>query len=420
MLALLLLALATGCPPSPPPGPGDAGTGTDTKAATVSVVPASLEVTVGGNGQLVATVRNASGQELPSAPVSWSSDALAVATVDGTGKVSGVGVGTAHIKATSGDASGTATLTVVQAPLAKLEFMPAPPSRLTRGATAQLSVKATDASGNVLTGRPITWTSDAQGVATVSSDGLVTAVEAGTARITASAEGKSVSAAITVFPPPAVSSVLPASGPVGTLIAVSGQGFGLTQGTSKVELVDTGSNVGMPASVTSWSEQKITARIPSSLSRKTYAVVVTVDGSGSNRDRTFTVNNAPYVSKLTPSSAVQGAKVTLYLEGYNLDTCAVAINRDGASASGFTIDNTGKIVDSSGVPDMPDRLHLNVDVLGTAALGPYAVSCGGSSTALGEENVFTVLPKEGTILPVAGTGTPSLGGDGATAIASRL
>lgn len=419
VLALLLVALATGCPP-PPPGPSDAGTGTDTKPATVSVAPTTLEVAVGGNGQLVATVRNAAGQELSGASVTWSSDAPSVATVDGTGKVSGVGVGTAHVKAMSGDASGAATLTVFPAPIAKLELMPAPPSRLSRGATAQLTVKASDASGNVLTGRTITWTSDAKGVATVSPDGLVTAVDAGTARITASAEGQSVSATLVVFLPPVISSVLPASGPVGTLVAVSGQGFGLTQGTSKVELVDTNTGVGVPMTVTAWGEQKLTARIPSTLTKKTYAVVVSMDGSESNRDRTFTVNSAPYISKVKPSSTVQGSNITMYLEGYNLDTCSVSINRDGVAAAGFTIDNTGKIVDSSGVPDMPDQLHLNVDVLGTAALGPYAVSCGGSSTEPGEENVLTVLPKEGTLLPVAGTGNAGLSGDGASAIAARL
>jgi sugar lactone lactonase YvrE len=423
-LALLLLALATGCPPPPPTtsdaGTSDSGTATDTKPATVSVAPATLEVFVGGTGQLVATVRNAAGQELSGASVTWSSDATSVATVDGTGKVSGVGVGTAHVTARSGDVSGTATLTVAPAPIAKLEFMPAPPSRLSRGATAQLTVKASDASGNVLTGRAITWTSDAHGVATVSSDGLVTAVDVGTVRITATAEGQSVSATLSVFLPPVVSSVLPASGPVGTLIAVSGQGFGLTQGTSKVELVDTSTGVGVPATVAAWGDQKLTARIPSTLARKTYAVVVTVEGSVSNNNRTFTVNSAPYISKVKPSSAVQGSKITMYLEGYNLDTCAVSINRDGAAAAGFTIDNPGRIVDSSGVPGMPDHLHLDVDVLGTAALGPYAVSCGGSSTELGEENVLTVLTKEGIILPVAGTGTAGLGGDGATAIAARL
>lgn len=46
------------------------------------------------------------------APVSWSSSAAAVATVDGSGLVLGRGEGTATITATSGSAEGMATITV--------------------------------------------------------------------------------------------------------------------------------------------------------------------------------------------------------------------------------------------------------------------------------------------------------------------
>src|SRR6185295_17259301 len=53
-------------------------------------------------------------------------------------------------------------------------------------------------SGNVLGGRTVTWSSGAAGVATVSSQGLVTGVAGGSAQITATSEGKSGSATITV------------------------------------------------------------------------------------------------------------------------------------------------------------------------------------------------------------------------------
>ena len=64
--------------------------------------------------------------------------------------------------------------------------------------TAALSATLRDASGNVLSGRAVSWSSSAPGVAGVDGGGLVTAATAGGATITASSEGKSGSAAITV------------------------------------------------------------------------------------------------------------------------------------------------------------------------------------------------------------------------------
>ncbi len=61
----------------------------------------------------------------------------------------------------------------------------------------QLTATLRDASGNTLSGRTVDWSSSAIGVATV-SNGLVTAVAPGAANITASSEGRSASASITV------------------------------------------------------------------------------------------------------------------------------------------------------------------------------------------------------------------------------
>lgn len=65
-------------------------------------------------------------------------------------------------------------------------------------ATQQLTATPRDAQGNPLTGRTVTWTSGAQAVATVSPSGLVTAVAPGSATITATSEGRSGTATITV------------------------------------------------------------------------------------------------------------------------------------------------------------------------------------------------------------------------------
>lgn len=64
--------------------------------------------------------------------------------------------------------------------------------------TAQATATLRDASGNVLSGRTIVWTSSNPAVASVSASGLVKAVASGSATIVATSEGKTGSAALTV------------------------------------------------------------------------------------------------------------------------------------------------------------------------------------------------------------------------------
>jgi len=76
------------------------------------------------------------------------------------------------------------------------------PERLTVGATATLQAVATDASGNVLTGRATSWRSSNAEVLSVSSTGNLLAFAPGSAQITVTVESVSASATITVVPPP--------------------------------------------------------------------------------------------------------------------------------------------------------------------------------------------------------------------------
>jgi hypothetical protein len=73
------------------------------------------------------------------------------------------------------------------------------------GATLGLSATVKDSQGNVLTGRNINWSTSNAGVAIVDASGMVTAVAAGSATITATCAGKSGSSSVTVTsssPPP--------------------------------------------------------------------------------------------------------------------------------------------------------------------------------------------------------------------------
>jgi alpha-tubulin suppressor-like RCC1 family protein len=75
-----------------------------------------------------------------------------------------------------------------------------PTANVPAGQTVQLTATTRDADQHLLTERVVTWASGSTAVATVSATGLVTGVAAGEATITATSEGRSGTAAITVPP----------------------------------------------------------------------------------------------------------------------------------------------------------------------------------------------------------------------------
>lgn len=156
-------------------------------AVTVTSPVTSLQT--GLTAQLEIAPRDANGTPLSRAFTITSSNP-SVATVTSTGLVTAVAAGTTTITVTSEGITGSVPLTVVApAPVSTVTIAPTG-ALLLAGGTQQLTVTLRDASGTVLTGRPITYTSSAPAVATVSSTGLVTQVTAGVATITATSEGR--------------------------------------------------------------------------------------------------------------------------------------------------------------------------------------------------------------------------------------
>jgi outer membrane protein assembly factor BamB len=85
------------------------------------------------------------------------------------------------------------------------------------GSTAQLTAVAKDQDGATMSDVTFSWTSSTAGVASVTTDGTVTAVANGTAAITATASGKSGTAAVTVDVKGALRIVTAATGESGAL-----------------------------------------------------------------------------------------------------------------------------------------------------------------------------------------------------------
>ncbi|MCC6318921.1 MAG: Ig-like domain-containing protein [Gemmatimonadaceae bacterium] len=180
-------------------------------ASLVRVLPGTSTIRVGTSVSLAAEAFNAAGDTIADAVFAWTSSNAAVATVSGAGMVTGVGTGTVSISAQVDGAVGSALVSVQRAPVASVTVAPDLAALLV-GQSVQLNAEARDATGNVLAGRVVTWSSNAPTVLSVSSTGVVTALGVGSARITATAEGERGTARVTSSAVPVASvSVFPNS-----------------------------------------------------------------------------------------------------------------------------------------------------------------------------------------------------------------
>src|SRR5579864_4397201 len=129
---------------------------------------------------------------------------------------------------------------------------------------------------------------------------------------------------------PTISSLSPASGPIGASVTITGANFGSTQGSSSVTVG------GTAAAVNSWSATSISASMPSGLAAGSNNVVVTVNGLASN-SAAFTVN-APSISSVNPTSGGPGVIVTVSGNNFGPNQGTVAFN--GAAALIYSWGNT--------------------------------------------------------------------------------
>ncbi len=159
--------------------------------ASVSIAPASSQVQIGGTQQLSAIVTAANGSQVPNPAVAWSSSDPAVVTVSSSGLATGIGAGSATITATSSGSSGTANVAVsspAALPVSSVTVTFNSPSLLVGQVTQAMAV-ARDANGNTITGKTVIWSSDDAPLASVSENGLVTAIAGGSATIIATIDG---------------------------------------------------------------------------------------------------------------------------------------------------------------------------------------------------------------------------------------
>ncbi len=164
---------------------------------------------------------------------------------------------------------------------------------------------------------------------------------------------------------PAITSLNPTSGPLGTSIAVSGTSFGAAQGSSTVTFN------GITGTPTSWSNTGISVPVPNGAT--TGNVVVTVGGIASN-GVTFTVTSpGPSISTLNPTSATVGTPVTISGANFGSTQGASTVTFNGTSAS----------------PTAWTATSITVPVPAAATTGPVVVTV---SAVASNSVAFTVIP----------------------------
>ena len=151
----------------------------------------TLSLEEGKSATLTATVKPDNATDKT---VTWSTSDSKVATVE-NGKVTAVKAGTAKITAKAGDKSATCNVTVTAAAIAVTSVeLDKTTLSLTEGESYTL--KATVKPDNA-TDKTVTWSASDSKIATV-ENGKVTAVKAGTTKITAKAGDKTATCTVTV------------------------------------------------------------------------------------------------------------------------------------------------------------------------------------------------------------------------------
>jgi len=298
---------------------------TDQPVASVTVKPTSSSIRVGQTVTLTGTAYDAAGDVLSGRTIAWTSSDESIATVDVSGVVTGVGPGGAVITGTAEGKQGTATVTVSAVPVARVDVKPAADT-LVLGDSVQLTATAFDSAGNVITGRTPAWTSSNSSVAIVTSDGQVFSRASGTAKITATIGGKSAAATITVIPPPVASvTVAPADtsiivGTTATLVATlkDASGTVLTGRTIKWSTSD--------ASVASVNATGVVTGVVASAT----AVTITATSEGQSGTASVTVKPLPVASVTVMPAA------PVILAGDSVQLTATAFDADSKPLPGLT------------------------------------------------------------------------------------
>ncbi|HEX5870943.1 MAG TPA: Ig-like domain-containing protein, partial [Longimicrobium sp.] len=184
--------------------------------AGLQVVGPGTEIVAGGTMQLTAIARTTAGTQIPGRTVTWTTSDTTLATVSDSGLVQTRRPGLVQIGAAVEGVTASYGLHILE-PVASVQITGRPANPVVLGAFLQLNAVARSASGQVLTGRAVAWTSSDSTVARISPFGSVQTLSAGETVITLTVEGRTATFTLRVLEPVAAVQIIGA--PLDSLIA---------------------------------------------------------------------------------------------------------------------------------------------------------------------------------------------------------
>ena len=170
---------------------------------TVTLTPSTVSMFRGEQRQLTLTSTDSTGATITNYQgrnVVFNSTNLPVVQVTAQGVIFGADSGKANVTATVDQVtSNVVAVTVALVPVNNITVNPNPGS-VKVGNTLQMQAILRDANGNILVGRPVVWTVSDTTRATISPAGVISAIGSGTITVTATSEGVSGTATVTVTP----------------------------------------------------------------------------------------------------------------------------------------------------------------------------------------------------------------------------
>ena len=331
--------------------PIDTNSATQPTLITVVLDAASASVAVGAAIPITATAfySDSSSTEVSASAV-WSVTPSTAATITAAGVLTGVAAGAATVQATFGGKTGTLAIMVTATDLKLTAItVTAAATSVDVGNTVQLAAQGTYSDGSKAdVTKTVTWTSSAPTLATVSTQGVATAVAAGAVSVKATLDGKEGSVSITVTVPTATLASIAVTAPsssvdIGATLALVATGTysdsskknisASVTWTSSDATIATVSAAGV---VTGVKEGDVTIKAALSGKEGTVAVKVTTPVALSS------VTVTASASTVTVGGKVQVTASAVYSDGSKKDATATATWTSGTTTVA-TVDANGQV-----------------------------------------------------------------------------
>ena len=311
----------------------------------VVLSPPEVTLETGDTLQFEAVAFNSYGETVPAAALTWASSDPAAGTIDDDGVFTALAAGTTTVIAASGDIAGTAVVTVSsdEPVLSRIAITP-PAITLNAGDEETFVATAYDQHGTAMPADAVAWASSDPAAGTIDDGGLFIALDAGTTTITATADGITGAADVTV--------VRPAPG-----VVVSPPAITLDEGETwlfTATLVDPEDDA-LFSGVVAWSSHDETVGTIdedgffTALSEGAVTITATIDGSGEIGTAVVTVRPAsafPARIAISPSdftiAAGQDLRLTATVyDQYGDEMPGVAVAFESSDPHIGTIDDSG-------------------------------------------------------------------------------